>query len=249
MILNFFLFQILLLKMGQHLLCYPICQSVWNLFFHSVIQIFVHPFSYLSVYSFHQIASHPSVHSPSSILHKIVLRFSEKEVRTCENCGGTLWTVILSSQSSEASWSMCALSSTPSPRPKQPGWSAPCWTCSWTWRQPRVRRWSSVWSASSGPRLRRGRSSDRRSRWVPVRPAVLLQLVFSDATFQVLLRWENKSILIVFEDYIFLKIWISLDFCSSEWCEYVQGRHFVWRACFTASTYCWIQIQYPMMEY
>lgn len=61
-------------------------------------------------------------------------------------------------------WSTCAPSSTPSPRPRPPGWSAPCWTSSWTWRPPRARRSTCAWSASSGPRRRRGPSSDRRWR-------------------------------------------------------------------------------------
>lgn len=68
-------------------------------------------------------------------------------------------------QSSGACWSTSAPSWTPSPRRRQLGWFALCWTSSWTWRLPQVKRWSSVWSASSGPKWRRGPSSDRRSRW------------------------------------------------------------------------------------
>lgn len=68
-------------------------------------------------------------------------------------------------QSSGACWSMSAPSWTPSLRPRQLGWFALCWTSSWTWRLPQAKRWSSVWSASSGPKWRRGPSSDRRLRW------------------------------------------------------------------------------------
>lgn len=104
---------------------------------------------------------HPSLHSSTFAFLQSGFYFHFKVSTLLKNalCSASClqsWVVF---------WSLWGLSWSPSARPKRPGWSAPCSTSSSTWRRRRGRRWSCVWSASSGPRPRRGPSYDRPWRW------------------------------------------------------------------------------------